>query len=78
MPVHLSIKNVPDEIARRLRKRAARAHRSLQKELLAILTEAVGREERLTPAQVLERVRAMRLKTPREAARMIREDRDRR
>jgi plasmid stability protein len=40
MPVNLSIKNVPDVLAERLRERAARAHRSLQGELKAILEEA--------------------------------------
>ena len=37
MPVNLSIKNVPDKIAERLRRRAARNHRSLQGELMAML-----------------------------------------
>jgi len=37
MPVNLSIKNVPDELAQRLRERAARNHRSLQAELMALL-----------------------------------------
>jgi len=40
MPVNLSIKNVPDEVARGLRNRAARNNRTLQQELLAILREA--------------------------------------
>lgn len=49
MPVSLSIKNVPDEIAERLRRRAARAHRSLQGELLTIIEQAV--EEVARPAR---------------------------
>jgi plasmid stability protein len=40
VPVTLSIKYVPDHVARRLRERAARNHRSLQGELLAIVQEA--------------------------------------
>ena len=40
MPVNLSIKNVPDEVARGLRNRAARNQRSLQQELLDILKQA--------------------------------------
>lgn len=40
MPVTLSVKNVPNDIARRLKARAARNHRSLQGELRAILDEA--------------------------------------
>lgn len=43
MPVNLSIKNVPDELAERLRRRAAANRRSLQRELLSILEAAAGR-----------------------------------
>ena len=42
MAVNLSVKNVPDELAEKLRQRAERNHRSLQRELLAILEQAVG------------------------------------
>ena len=76
MPVSLSIKNAPDEMVRRLKKRAERHHRSLQGELMAILEEAVGTSRRLTPAEVLAKVRQLGLSTPSEAAAMIREDRD--
>ena len=38
---NLSIKDVPEEIAEALRQLAARNHRSLQGELMAIVTEAV-------------------------------------
>jgi len=41
MAVNLSIKNAPAEVVRRLRERAARHHRSLQGELLAIIEAAV-------------------------------------
>ena len=40
MPVNLSIKNVPDAMAAKLRQRAERNHRSLQGELMAILETA--------------------------------------
>ncbi len=40
MPVNLSIKNVPDDVARGLRSRAASNQRSLQEELLEILKQA--------------------------------------
>lgn len=39
---NLSIKGVPDAIAERLRQRAARNHRSLQGELMAIIEQAAG------------------------------------
>ena len=42
MPVNLSIKNVPDALAARLRERAERNHRSLQGELMAILEGAAS------------------------------------
>lgn len=41
MPVTLTIKQVPDGVADKLRLRAAANHRSLQGELMAILEDAV-------------------------------------
>jgi len=41
MPVNLSVKNAPDDVVERLRRRAQRNHRSLQGELMAIIEEAV-------------------------------------
>ena len=75
MPVTLSIKRVPDEIAERLRERARRNHRSLQGELLALLEEA-GKPRPLTVEEVYQRVQERGLRTPDEATRWIREDRD--
>ena len=60
MPVDFSIKQVPDKIARRLRDRATRNHRSLQGELRAILEEAAGdRPPTLTIQQVYDRARSL-------------------
>jgi plasmid stability protein len=42
MPVSLSIKDVPEELAAGLRERAARHHRSLQRELMALVEAAVA------------------------------------
>lgn len=42
MPVTLTVKQVPDRVADKLRLRAAASHRSLQGELMAILEEAVA------------------------------------
>ena len=39
MPVNLSIKNAPDDVVQQLRERAARNHRSLQGELMAIIED---------------------------------------
>jgi plasmid stability protein len=76
MGVNLSIKNVPEEIAEKLRKRAARNHRSLQGELMAILEGSVTEEAPLTPKELVERVRAIGLRTPQESVEFIREDRN--
>lgn len=40
MPQTLTIRNVPDSLARKLKTRAERNHRSLQGEVMAILEEA--------------------------------------
>ena len=76
MPVNLSIKNVPDDLAAGLRARAARHHRSIQGELMAILEEAVTPDRRLSASEVLKRVRDLRLSTPSEATAMVRADRN--
>ena len=78
MPVNLSIKNTPDDVAERLRRRAARNRRSLQGELLAIVEAAVRDEEVASPAAILAEVRRLGLATPDEAAAILRADRDRR
>lgn len=76
--MNLSIKNVPDQVVERLRQRAKRHHRSLQGELLAIIEAAVREDQPATPADVLAEVRRLGLRTPSEAAALIRADRDRR
>lgn len=77
MTITLSIKNVPDELAQRLKARAARNHRSLQGELMAIL-ESVANTARPTRIdEIYARVQASGVKTPRgESACIIRHDRD--
>jgi len=76
MPVNLSIKNAPDQVVQRLRQRAQRHHRSLQGELLAIIEAAVRDDCPATPAEILAGVRRLGLRTPSEAAALIRADRD--
>jgi antitoxin FitA len=76
MPTDLSIKDAPDDVVQRLRARAERNHRSLERELLAII-EAATQEDRVSaPAQVLAAVRRLGLSTPSEAADMVRAARD--
>jgi len=76
MPVDLVIKNVPDDVAERLRRRAARHHRSVQGELMAILEESLDDGGVLDPREILIRVRALGLETPEEAAAFVRQGRD--
>ena len=74
MPVTLSIKNVPDELAQKLKERAARNHRSLQGELMAIIEQAAP------PVRSLDEFAAMvdrlGIRTPSESAAIVRADRD--
>jgi plasmid stability protein len=78
MPVNLSIKNAPDEVVERLRRRAAKNHRSLQGELMAIIEAASEPEaDPLTPKEYLAYVRQMGLRTASDSADIIRADRDR-
>ena len=76
MSVNLSIKNVPEGLARKLRARARKNHRSLQGELMAILEERLEGRNALSPAELLAHVTEMGLKTRSESARMVRADRD--
>jgi plasmid stability protein len=68
---------VPDDLARALRARAKRNHRSIQGELMDLLETAL-RPRPFQANEFLRRVRALGLKTPAESVQMIREDRDRR
>lgn len=75
MPVNLSVKNVPDEIAEKLRKRAKRHHRSLQGELMVILEEATG-PETISLEEAERRLSALNFKTGDDSAAWLRELRD--
>jgi plasmid stability protein len=77
MPVTLSVKTVPDEIAATLRERARRNHRSLQGELMAILENA-AMETPFPARTLLARVRALGVATSADGARLVRRARDRR
>jgi len=71
--ITISIKNVPVDIARRLKTRAERNHRSLQGELMAILDEA-SRE--LTMEDLAAVASRLGLRTPAESQKFVRDDRD--
>lgn len=51
----LTIRNLPDEVRERLRLRAARAGRSMEAEVRAILTEASVGDERRASAEALQK-----------------------
>lgn len=76
MPVNLSIKNAPDDVVQRLRERAARNHRSLQGELMAIIEAAVDHQPRRTVDEVMAEVRKLGLPRVNESTAIIRADRD--
>lgn len=76
MAVNLSIKNVPEDLARKLRARAARHRRSLQGELLNILEESVTGSNRLGVDEVVRLTRKLGVRTKSESAAMVRSDRD--
>ena len=76
MSVNLSVKHVSDEVAQRLRERAARNHRSLQGELMVILEEAALGASILRPEDLLREVRESGLRSPAESVEFIRQDRD--
>ncbi|MCJ7796561.1 MAG: Arc family DNA-binding protein [Thermoleophilia bacterium] len=76
MAVSLSIKNVPDEVAIKLRERAERHRRSLQGELLAIVEEAAGTPSEMTVAELKAYVDSLGLKTRDDSLDIIRANRD--
>ena len=76
MPVNLSVKNVPDDVAEKLRRRAKANNRSLQGELLAVLQDAVSSPRKLSASELLQVVRASGLRSPREATAAVRQTRD--
>ncbi|HEY6432476.1 MAG TPA: Arc family DNA-binding protein [Acetobacteraceae bacterium] len=76
MAANLSIKNVPGEVVQCLRERAQRHHRSLHRELMAIIEAAVQEDHHATAAEIFAEVRRLGLHTPSEAAALIRADRD--
>ncbi len=92
MPVNLSIKNVPDEIAQRLKAQAERNHRSLQGELMSIVEDAASQSgpgmrasesqerprKRLTVREAHEQMRALGVRTADDSAEIIRKMRDER
>jgi antitoxin FitA len=76
MPLSLSIKDVPDDVARALRERAERNHRSMQGELMHILETAV-RPRAFRAQALVKRIQALGFETPEEGTAIVRRNRDR-
>ena len=76
MSVTLSIKNVPDKVAQKLRERASANHRSIQGELVAILEDSLQKKKAMTALELLQNVRRLGLKTPAEARDILRAERN--
>ena len=74
--MNLSIKNVPEDVVKRLRERAAQDHRSLQGELLHIVKLAALQPPKADALGVLAAIRRLGLQSPAESVEMVREDRD--
>ena len=75
MPVSLSIKEVPDDLAEALRERAARNHRSIQGELMHILESAV-RPRPFQAGALWNELQTLGLSTPGDAVEIVRDTRD--
>ena len=64
MPTTLTLKNIPDAVYERLKQSAEANRRSMNSEAIVCL-ETVLLPNRLTPAERLEQVRALRRSLPR-------------
>ena len=60
MVASITLKNIPAELHRELKKRAEEHHRSLNREILATLKNATSGTIRLDPAKLEESVRRAR------------------
>ena len=76
MGVDISIKGLPNALARALRHRAAAHKRSVEEEVVGILAASLEKERGLTVGDLLVKVQAMKLHTPSESVAILREDRD--
>ena len=75
MSVTLSIKGLPEDVAAKLRRRAAEHQRSPEGEALAILEASLTDERCITIGELHAKVQAMGLRSPAESVAMLREDR---
>jgi antitoxin FitA len=62
----ITLKNIPADLHRELKKRAEEHHRSLNREILATLQGAANQSRRIEPAALIREARAIRKKFKRE------------
>jgi len=62
----ITLKNIPPELHRRLKKRAQEHHRSLNKEIISTLNSATGQAHRLDVDALIGEARVARSKFTRE------------
>jgi plasmid stability protein len=70
----LTLKNVPDDLHRRLKARADRNHRSLNREAIRLLEQAVAGESATKRDEAWERAEALRARLSAEGVRITAEE----
>lgn len=76
MGVDMLLKNIPESLAAELRRRADQHHRSLDREVVAVIEAGLDREPPRTIEELHARVQAMGLHSPSDSVAIIREARD--
>jgi plasmid stability protein len=64
----ITLKNIPADLHRELKKRAEEHHRSLNKEVLATLRNVTNQSGRVEPAELIREARAARKKFKRQVS----------
>jgi plasmid stability protein len=62
----ITLKNIPADLHRKLKKRAKEHHRSLNREIIATLQGAANQSLRIEPGALIREARAIRKKFKRE------------
>jgi len=64
----ITLKNIPADLHRELKKRAEEHHRSLNKEVLATLRNITNQSRRVEPAELIREARTARKKFKRQVS----------
>jgi len=64
MPTTITVKNIPQDLYDKLKKRAERNHRSINREIIAIFEDILS-VRRINPEEILASARSLREKTRR-------------